>query len=147
MTIKPLLLLACVAAAATCLPAHAATACASPFQRSGTLTLPVNYGGNTASIYVPSGFRLNVGTVSASITIVSGARAAFEVATYSGGMYAAYPLPVSTGYGVYDRQTTQAMDLYADSGSPVLIRVYRNAGYNIATTARYALSGCLVAQS
>ncbi len=145
---KKILILAALAAATGAVaPAHAAFECTKPYQNSGTIALPVNYGGSTASIYVPAGYMLKLGYVSVNVTVASGARASFEIATYAGGQYGAHSLPVLTGYNVQDRQASQQVDLYADAGSPVLVRAYRGTGTTTATNARYTISGCLIPSS
>lgn len=142
---KKLLILAMLAAASSGITtAHAAFECTRPYQNSGTIALPVNYSGSTASVYVPTGYTLKLGYVSVNVTVASGARASFEIGTYSGGQYGAHSLPVLTGYNTQDRQASQQVDLYADGGSPVLVRAYRGTGTTTATTARYTISGCLI---
>lgn len=141
---KILILVAIAAATSAIAPARAAFECTKPFQNSGSIALPVNYSGSTASVYVPAGYTLRLTYVSVNVTVASGARASFEIGSYAGGQYGAHSLPVLTGYNLQDRQASQALEIYADAGSPVLVRAYRGTGTATATTARYAISGCLI---
>ena len=144
---KSILFASIFAAACAGTQAQAAFECSQPFQRSGAIALPVGYSGNTASIYVPAGFRLKLSYVSVSLTLMPGGRAAFEVGSYANGQYAAYALPVQSGYNVYDRQASQAIEISGDAGSPLLVRAYRGTGTTTSTNARYAVSGCLIPTS
>ena len=68
--------------------AHAQSQCAMPFQRSGTIWLPVGYSGSTGTIAVPTGYRLRVDMVSVNQRMASASsRATVEVASYAGGYY------------------------------------------------------------
>lgn len=125
--------------------AKAQSACSLPFQRNGTISIPVGYSGSTASVAVPSGYRLRVDMVSVTQRMASASsRASVEVASYAGGYYGAYTLPVQEGYYPQDRIATQQVSMYADSGSALYVRAYRGSETSTASWAQYSVSGCLV---
>ncbi len=143
---KSFLSIACLSTAGLlCADVQAQSNCSMPFQRNGSISMPVGYSGSTASIAVPTGYRLRVDMVSVSQRMASASsRATVEVASYAGGYYAAYTLPVQEGYYPQDRIATQQVSLYADSGSALYVRAYRGTETSTASWAQYSVSGCLV---
>lgn len=143
---KTLLSIACLLTAGLLsTQAQAQANCTMPFQRSGTISMPVGYSGSTATIAVPTGYRLRVDMVSIIQRMATAtSRAAAEVASYSGGYYGGYSLPVQEGFYPVDRISTQQVNLYADSGSALYLRASRGPETSTASWAQYSVSGCLV---
>ena len=125
--------------------AQAQANCSLPFQRNGTVTMPVGYSGATASVAVPTGYRLRLDMITVSQSMLTNpSRAAVEVATRAGGYYGVHSLPVQEGYYPSHRVAHHQVSMYADSGTPVFIRAYRGNETSTASHAWYTISGCLI---
>lgn len=121
-----------------------ATECKNPFQYTGTVQLPARYSGSVGEFTVPSGQRLHIQHVSAGIRLANAnGIAAFAIGTWANRTFAWHPLPVLSGYGPADRQTTMAVTLYADPGTLVKVEINRGSETASATTGRFSVTGCL----
>jgi hypothetical protein len=103
----------------------------------------------TGVINVPAGKRFVIETVTAQTALAPGDHAAVKVDTRIGTAPGVYLFPLTdTGLaseGVNELWAVTAQTkLYADSGSPIILAIYRNMSNVVATPQSVTLSGHLV---
>lgn len=140
---KSFLLLAALCCAPFAVQAHG-DACPKPFQATGSIAFPAGYSGVTAQFTVPAGYRLQIEQISAGFRLPAATDTAnFTVGTTVGGTFVWHDLEVATGYSDLDRKAFGPVTLYADKNTDVRISIARITASYPATTARWAVTGCL----
>ena len=104
-----------------------------PFAHSFSNNFTSGVCGDDDNIVVPSGKRLVIETVSGQVRVPSGQTAVLTLGATTSGVVASYPVPITfAGSNLcFDGQdsfrTFEALRIYADPGSTVIVEVRRNS--------------------